>query len=137
MAKSGKIASSLPKPTEPLPFSVGLKTIATHLGLSVATISCVLTAAPAARSLPVGYLVQRLRVGVDEAVRDVMQHRPPQAHVESVVIRRGIYGKEVVLAGSCARILVTGHVVESGCETAVGQCVAATNTILLLNLVRL
>jgi len=53
MAKSAKKnGRSLPKPPDAHPRSVGLKTIATHLGLSVATVSRVLTAAPAARSIP-------------------------------------------------------------------------------------
>jgi DNA-binding LacI/PurR family transcriptional regulator len=53
MAKSAKTASrSQPKPGQPPSRAVSLKTIAAHLGLSAATVSRVLTGAPAARSIP-------------------------------------------------------------------------------------
>jgi len=53
MAKSAEKASaSVPRMGEAAPRSVSLKTLAKHLGLSVATVSRVLTAAPAARSIP-------------------------------------------------------------------------------------
>jgi DNA-binding LacI/PurR family transcriptional regulator len=51
VAKIAKKVTRSPSPVPP-PRAVGLKTIATHLGLSVATVSRVLTAAPAARSIP-------------------------------------------------------------------------------------
>src|ERR1700721_3096792 len=52
MAKSVQRASgAIPKTGQP-PASVGLKALAKHLGLSMATVSRVLTAAPAARSIP-------------------------------------------------------------------------------------
>ena len=52
MAKSEKKSVASPRSGEPSLRSVGLKTLAEHLGLSVATVSRVLTAAPAARSIP-------------------------------------------------------------------------------------
>ena len=47
-----KVLPGHPEPAEPPSRSVGLKTVASHLGLSVATVSRVLTHAPAARSIP-------------------------------------------------------------------------------------
>src|ERR1700728_2463421 len=53
MAKSVQRASGgIPKAGQAPPRSVSLKTLAKHLGLSIATVSRVLTAAPAARSIP-------------------------------------------------------------------------------------
>ncbi|MEO7028317.1 MAG: LacI family DNA-binding transcriptional regulator [Acidobacteriaceae bacterium] len=58
MPKSAKTASrslpgrGLPNSVDTPPRSVGLKTLAAHLGLSVATVSRVLTGAPAAKSIP-------------------------------------------------------------------------------------
>jgi DNA-binding LacI/PurR family transcriptional regulator len=53
MAKnSKKVALSSPKLASQPPRSVGLKALAEHLGLSVATVSRVLTKAPAAKSIP-------------------------------------------------------------------------------------
>jgi DNA-binding LacI/PurR family transcriptional regulator len=53
MAKSAKrVLRSQPKPGQQTSGAVSLKTIAAHLGLSAATVSRVLTGAPAARSIP-------------------------------------------------------------------------------------
>jgi DNA-binding LacI/PurR family transcriptional regulator len=53
MAKSvKKVSRSVPNVVTPPPRTVGLKNIAEHLGLSMATVSRVLTGAPAARSIP-------------------------------------------------------------------------------------
>ena len=53
MAKSVQRGpDGVPKTGQPPLRSVSLKTLAKHLGLSVATVSRVLTAAPAARSIP-------------------------------------------------------------------------------------
>ncbi len=51
MKPSAKVVASLPSTVSAAP-AVGLKAIALHLGLSVATVSRVLTAAPAAKSIP-------------------------------------------------------------------------------------